>query len=120
MYKALYERNCSLLLFLKIMFWYTITQRNLLKHCISLEFLLLEGQVQVALRKALLIATGVEDFKTIYLGKLFLGNCSVTWNSLPKYCISADSLLIISYVHRALYLHCSFIINFLFILTLNK
>ena len=76
--------------------------------------------MQVALRKALLIATGVEDFKTIYLGKLFLGNCSVTWNSLPKYFISADSLLIISYVHRALYLHCSFIINFLFILTLNK
>ena len=45
------------------------TWNNLLKHYISPDFLLIESQVQGALRKALLIATFVELFQTITLEK---------------------------------------------------
>ena len=45
------------------------TSNNLLKHCISNEFLLMEGYVQGALRKELHIAPFVERFKTTTLGK---------------------------------------------------
>ena len=45
------------------------TWNNLLKHCISNEFLLMEGYVQAALRKELRIAPFVERFKTTTLGK---------------------------------------------------
>ena len=45
---------------------------NLLKLCISAEFLLLEGYVQGALQKELHIAPFVERFKTATLGKSYL------------------------------------------------
>ena len=44
---------------------------NLLKHCISVDFLLLEGYVQGALRNELCIAPFVERFKTATLGKSY-------------------------------------------------
>ena len=42
---------------------------NLLKYCISANFLLMEGYVQGALRKDLRTAPFVERFKTVTLGK---------------------------------------------------
>ena len=39
------------------------TWNNLLKHCISAEFLLMEGYVQGALQKKLRIASFIEHFK---------------------------------------------------------
>ena len=45
------------------------TWHKLLKHCISVEFLLLENFVQGALRKELHIAPFVERFKTATLGR---------------------------------------------------
>ena len=42
---------------------------NLLKHCISTKFLLMESYVQGDLRKELLIALSVERFKTTTLGR---------------------------------------------------
>ena len=44
------------------------TSNNLLKHCISNEFLLMEDFVQGPLRKELHIASLVERFKTTTLG----------------------------------------------------
>ena len=45
------------------------TWNNLLKHCISAEFRLMESYVQGALRKELHIAPFVEGFKTATLGR---------------------------------------------------
>ena len=45
------------------------TCNKLLKHCISNEFLLIEGYVQGAIRKELHIAPFVERFKITTLGK---------------------------------------------------
>ena len=47
------------------------TWNNLLKHCISADFLLMESYVQCALRKELRIAPFVECFKTATLGKSY-------------------------------------------------
>ena len=44
------------------------TRIKLFKHCISVEFLLVEGYVQGALRKELCI---VERFKTAILGRSY-------------------------------------------------
>ena len=45
------------------------TWNNLLKHFISIDFLLVEGYVQGALRKELRIAPLVELSKTVTLGR---------------------------------------------------
>ena len=45
------------------------TWNHLQKHCISAEFLPVEGYLQGALRKELHIAPFVEHFKTASLGK---------------------------------------------------
>ena len=42
---------------------------NLLKHCISADFLLMEGYVQGALRKGLHITSFVDRFKTAIWGR---------------------------------------------------
>ena len=84
------------------------TWSNLFKHCISLKFLLKEGKVKVALRKALLIAICVERYKTITLERsCWLISCKFqinfsTWNNLTGHCNFAELLLIISYVQSAL------------------
>ena len=43
--------------------------KNLLKHCITVEFLLMECYLQGALRENLHLALFVERFKTTTLGK---------------------------------------------------
>ena len=48
-----------------------MTWNNLLKHCISAEVFLIEGLIQGALRKELIIAPFVECFKTATLGKSY-------------------------------------------------
>ena len=45
------------------------TGNNLFKHCISAEFMLMEGYEHGALQKELHIATFVERFKTATLGR---------------------------------------------------
>ena len=45
------------------------TRSNLLKHCISVEFLSIEAVVQNALRKELFIAPFIERINTATLGK---------------------------------------------------
>ena len=45
------------------------TWNKLFKHCISVDFLLMEVYVQGALRKELRIAAFVEHFKTTTLGR---------------------------------------------------
>ena len=45
------------------------TLNNLLKHCVSTEFLPKEGEVQGALRKELLIAPFIVRLKAATLGK---------------------------------------------------
>ena len=45
------------------------TWKNLVKNCISVEFLLIEGYVHGALRKELHIALFVERFKKAPLGR---------------------------------------------------
>ena len=47
------------------------TWKNLLKHCISVEFLLVVGYEQGALRKELHITRFVEGLKTATLGKSY-------------------------------------------------
>ena len=47
------------------------TWNNLRKYCISVNFLLIEGYVQGALRKELCIAPSVECFKTPTLGRSY-------------------------------------------------
>ena len=42
------------------------TENNLLEHCISADFLLMEGYAQSALRKGMLIDPFVECFKTLF------------------------------------------------------
>ena len=44
---------------------------DLLKQCISADFLLMKGYVQGALRKELYISLFVERFKTVTLGKSY-------------------------------------------------
>ena len=46
-----------------------ITWNHLQKHCISVEFLLVEGYLQGAIRKELRIAPFVERFKTANSGR---------------------------------------------------
>ena len=48
---------------------FSSTWNKLVKLSISVEFLLIEGYAQVALRKELFIAPFVERFKTTPLGK---------------------------------------------------
>ena len=50
---------------------FTSAWNKLLKDCISVEFLLLEGYVQGALRKELRIDPFVERFKTATLEKYY-------------------------------------------------
>ena len=45
------------------------TWNKLLKYCISVDFLLIKGYLQSALRKELRIVLFVERFKTTALGK---------------------------------------------------
>ena len=47
------------------------TWKKLLKHCISANFLLIEGYVQAALRKNLRIAPFEERFKRATLGRSY-------------------------------------------------
>ena len=47
------------------------TWNKLLKHCISVEFLLVKCYVQGALRKELPLAPFVERFKTATLGRSY-------------------------------------------------
>ena len=47
------------------------TCNNLLKHCISVEFMLMEGYVQGALRKKQHIASFIERFKAATLGRSY-------------------------------------------------
>ena len=47
------------------------TWNHLLKHCIFVEFLLVEGYMQGALRKELRIAPFVESFETASLGRSY-------------------------------------------------
>ena len=54
----------------------------------------MEGYVQGALRKQLHMAPSVERLKTTTFWK--------SWKSLPKHCIFADSLLIVSYIQGVL------------------
>ena len=67
---------------------------KLLKHCIFVEFLLVEGYVQIALF--------VEHVKTATLGRSYLCVFASTWNNLLKHCISVDFLLVEGYVQGAL------------------
>ena len=50
---------------------FSSTRIKIFKHCISVEFLLVEGYVQGALRKELCIAPFVERFKTAILGRSY-------------------------------------------------
>ena len=65
---------------------------KLLKRCISVEFLLVKGYVQGALRKELLLAPFVERFKTATLGKSYwyilpvLGTIYLNIAFLPSFC----------------------------------
>ena len=48
-------------------------------------------------------------FENNYFGKVSLMNLVSTWSNLPKHCIFADSLLIVSYVQGVLltmFFHC--------------
>ena len=76
------------------------TWNNLHKHCISNEFLLVEGYVQGAIRTELHIAPFVERFKTsvfLLLWEVLLINFASTRNNLLKHCISAEFLLMGNY-----------------------
>ena len=50
---------------------FPIICNHLQKHCISVEFLLVVGYLQCALRKELRIAPFVERFKTASLGRSY-------------------------------------------------
>ena len=50
---------------------FACTWKNLLKYCISVDFLLIEGYAQGALRKELHIAPFVEHFKIATLGRSY-------------------------------------------------
>ena len=88
------------------------TWNHLLKHCIFVEFLLVEGYMQGALRKELRIAPFVESFETASLGRSYwwilpvlktvLMNFASTWNNLFKDWISSEFLLMECYVQGAL------------------
>ena len=76
--KALYQRSCTLLLSqsaLKQLVWeglpdeFASTWNNLLKYCLSVNFLLIEVYAQSALRKELHISPFVEHFKIASLGR---------------------------------------------------
>ena len=59
----------------------------------------MEGYVQDALPKELLIAPFVERFKATIFGKSYSIS---TWNNLPRHCVFANSLLTVCYVQGAL------------------
>ena len=67
---------------------------NLLKHCISVKFLLMEGYAHGDLRKELRIAPFVEGTFSNYFGKVPLITCINTSNKMPKHCIFVEFLLI--------------------------
>ena len=76
--KALYERSCTLLLSqsaFKQLVWegladeFASTWSNLLKYSMSVNFLLIEGYAEGALRKELRISPFVEHFKIASLGR---------------------------------------------------
>ena len=65
--------------------------KNLLKHCISADFWLIEALVQSGLRKEMLTAPFVERFKYSDFEKVLIRDCASTRNNLlkaylPKFC----------------------------------
>ena len=68
------------------------TWNNLLKHCISVDFLLVEGYLKGAPRKELRIAPFVQRFKTASLGRSYwwilpvLGIIYINIGFLPNVC----------------------------------
>ena len=60
---------------------------NLLKHCVTAEFFTMEGYVQGALRKKLLIAFLIQHFRTTTLGKVSYTN---TLNKMSNHCTFLD------------------------------
>ena len=71
------------------------------KHCVFVEFLLMEGYVQDPLQKEQHIAPLVERFTINYFGKVLLINFVRTWNNLISHCISAKFWLNEGYVQGA-------------------
>ena len=67
---------------------------NLLKHCTSAEYLLIQGYVQGALRKELFIAPFVEHFKITTLGKSQWLHLSMLQTKMTKHCIFPEVFLI--------------------------
>ena len=63
------------------------------KHCIFVEFFLIVGSVQGALRKKLFIAPFVERLKAATLGKSLTDRFCQYLEQLLKHCISAKFLL---------------------------
>ena len=78
------------------------TWNNLLKYCISAEFLLVAGYVQCALRKELRIDPFVERFKADTLGKSYWWKLSLTGKIYLSIAFFSDFLLILSYTQGAL------------------
>ena len=82
---------------------FACTWSNLLKNCISADFLLIVVLVQSALRKELFIALFVERINTVTdFGKVLMRDFASTWSNLLKHCISADFLLTVALVQNAL------------------
>ena len=75
---------------------------SLLKHCISADFLLMEGYVQGAIQMELHIAPLVKHFKTATSRRSSRRSFFSTWNNLLKHWISAEFLLVKGYVQGAL------------------
>ena len=78
------------------------TWNNLLKYCISAEFLLVAGYVQCVLRKELRIDPFVERFKADTLGKSYWWKLSLTGKIYLSIAFFSDFLLILSYTQGAL------------------
>ena len=72
---------------------FVTTWNNLLRHCISPEFLLIKGDLQGAVRKELNNASYIDLFKTA-TGKVLLITFINTANKVPKHCIFVMFLLI--------------------------
>ena len=87
------------------------TWNNLLEHCISVDFLLMDGYAQRDLRKGLLIDTFVERFKTAYLGKFLMIKVVTDWNNSPKHCIFDNFLPIVGYIQAVYERSCSLLLS---------
>ena len=72
------------------------TWNKFFKHCISVEFLLVEGYLKGALRKELRIAPFVERFKTTFFGKVLLMNFASTWKVIYRMLYERSCSLILS------------------------